>query len=181
MVTTYQYLDGTERPITVTRNGEVTYDAADNVVEVRSPRYFDSADTLGYQQASEAFSYTRRNLKATHTVAAGAQAYADPDDAGWSAAKVRVTQSWTYNLDRTLDTHTDFRGNGWQSLWSSCCAGRLVAQNDPLGAATTMAHDAQGNATLSQKVHGMTFNQQTTRFDARNRRHPRTTELAHHS
>ncbi len=62
MVTTYQYLDGTERPITVTRNGEVTYDANGNVVEVRSPRYFDSGDTLGYQQASEAFSYTRRAI-----------------------------------------------------------------------------------------------------------------------
>ncbi len=178
MVTTYQYLDGTERPVTVTRNGEVTHDAHGNVVAVRSPRYFDSADTLGYQQASEAFSYTRRNLKATHTVAAGAQAYANPDDAGWSAAKVRVTESWAYNLDRTLDTHTDFRGNGWQSLWSSCCAGRLVAQNDPLGAATTTAHDAQGNTTLSQKVHGLTiFNQQTTRFDARNRPIARTVWL----
>ncbi len=156
----------------------MTYDAAGNVVAVRSPRYFDSGDTLGYQQASEAFSYTRRNLKATHTVAAGAQAYADPDDAGWSAAKVRVTESWAYNLDRTLDTHTDFRGNGWQSLWSSCCAGRLVAQNDPLGAATTMAHDAQGNVTRSEKVHGVTvFNQQTTRFDARNRPIARTVWL----
>ncbi len=41
-----------------------------------------------------------------------------------------------------------------------------------------MAHDAQGNVTRSEKVHGMTvFNQQTTRFDARNRPIARTVWL----
>lgn len=53
-----------------------------------------------------------------------------------------MTQSWPHNPDRTLDTHTEFGGNAWQALWSSCCTSRLVAQTDPLGAATTMAHDA---------------------------------------
>jgi RHS repeat-associated protein len=148
---------------------QTIYDADDNVLEVRGPRWFDGNDTNGFQKASEQWTYTRRDLKKTHTVAAGDAAY--PTGA-------KVTQSWTYNLDRTVDTHTDFRGNAWETLWSLCCSARVTAQVDPLGAANTSDYDSNGNVTHSQRLHGETiFNQITTRYDARHRPTARTVWL----
>ncbi|MDX1927996.1 MAG: hypothetical protein SFV81_15835 [Pirellulaceae bacterium] len=49
---------------------ETIYDAAGNVTEVRSPRFFDSADTEGNQKAKETWTYNGRGQVATHTEAA---------------------------------------------------------------------------------------------------------------
>lgn len=40
-----------------------------NITEVRSPRYFDLGDTLGYQKTKETSTYTGRNLVAKHSEA----------------------------------------------------------------------------------------------------------------
>ena len=46
---------------------DFVYDAVGNVVEVRSPRYFDLNDANGYQQARTTSTYTGRNLLASRT------------------------------------------------------------------------------------------------------------------
>ncbi len=56
---------------TVEARSETLYDAQGNVTEARSPRYFDSADTNGYQKAKETWTYTGRNQPKTHTEAVG--------------------------------------------------------------------------------------------------------------
>lgn len=148
---------------------QTIYDADGNVLEVRSPRYFDANDARGFQKTCETWTYTRRDLKKTHSVAAGDAAYPQG---------TKVTESWTYNLDRTAATHTDFRGNIWETLWSPCCAGRVTAQSDPLSAANTSDYDAFGNVTHTQRIHGATvFSQSTTRYDARHRPTARTAWL----
>jgi hypothetical protein len=53
-----------------------------NVTEVRSPRYFDSNDTNGFNKAREQWTYNGRNLVATHveapgTTEAGTESYTD--------------------------------------------------------------------------------------------------------
>ena len=111
--------------LAVAAKSETDYDAISNVTEVRSPRYFDTADTEGENTASSTMTYTRRNLVATRTAAAGADAYVMGDP-----VKVKVTQSFTYRLDRTSDTSTDFRGNDWTTQWHICCR-RPIAQIEP--------------------------------------------------
>ena len=95
---------------------EVIYDAQGNVIVVRSPRYFDSTDSNGYQQAQTTRTYTGRNLLATETVADG--------------SAVAATRSSTYFLDGRKQSDTDFRGNTIDYAWGFCCA-RFQASIDP--------------------------------------------------
>jgi hypothetical protein len=53
------------------RGTETYYDDANHVIEVRTPRYFDTTDTEGYQKAKETWTYNGRGLVATHTEATG--------------------------------------------------------------------------------------------------------------
>ena len=50
---------------------ETDYDLVGNVLAVRRPRYFDPADSLGHNKDKETWTYTGRNLVATHNEAPG--------------------------------------------------------------------------------------------------------------
>ena len=54
---------------------QTVYNLNSTVQAVRSPRYFDATDANGQNKASETWTYTNRDLRATHTVAAGDAAY----------------------------------------------------------------------------------------------------------
>ena len=56
-------------PVSVSRGCD---GAAGHVVEVRTPRYFDSGDTEGYQKAEETWTYNGRGQVLTHTESTGA-------------------------------------------------------------------------------------------------------------
>lgn len=170
----------------VEARSETVYDPQGNVIEVRTPRYFDSADAGGYQTSWVVRTYTGRNLLATSTEAPG--------------TPVAATESYTYFLDQRLDTTTDARGNDFARLWGVCCA-RIMAVIDPPSevdgsgvlkrAAKVMRHDFYGNLTHSGTVSdvdnvafanspgnptvftdlpdGETLQEITTRYDARHR------------
>ncbi|MEM8739699.1 MAG: hypothetical protein AAGG38_14645, partial [Planctomycetota bacterium] len=133
---------------------ETLYDPQGNVVEVRRPRYFaptsgPDADPHGSGKARVVMTYTGRNLLASRTDTPGT-----PEEA---------TESYTYFLDRRLDTTTDARGHAWSKLWGTCCA-RIMATIDPAAdvdadpatpgtrAATITRHDAHGNLTHTGRV-----------------------------
>ena len=148
---------------------QTVYNLNSTVQAVRSPRYFDATDANGQNKASETWTYTNRDLRATHTVAAGDAAYP-------SGAK--ATESWTYNADRTVNVHSDFRGNPWQTVWSTCCAGRVSYTEDPqvttaAGASQAVhnfTYDFAGSVTRRQNLAGAnTYNETDATFDARRR------------
>lgn len=146
---------------TVEAHTKTIRDVPGNIVEVQSPRYFDANDANGFQKANDTWTYTRRDLQKTHIVAVGDADY--PQGA-------RVTESWTYNVDGTANTHTDFRSNAWQTLWAACCANRVTAQIDPLATSQTNEYDRFGQVTHQQTLHDTTvFRQTTTRYDSRGR------------
>ena len=154
------------------------YDAQSNVIEQRSPRYFDASDARGFGKASTTMTYTGRNLLASRTEAPGTLAEA--------------TESFTYLLDKRRATKTDGRGNIWTTLWHVCC-GRLQAQIDPLGHGTIQNTDFFGNMTHTAVVAHLptdvtaynwhdpvdadTLSETTTRFDHRHRPTHRTVWL----
>jgi RHS repeat-associated protein len=155
---------------------ETLYDAASNVIEVRSPRYFDSADTLGSAKARETWTYTGRNLVATHTEAPGT-----PEAA---------TESFTYTLSGRRSTQVDFRGNTWTTNESGCCA-LTRTSIDPLGHGTITNANSKGQivhtATVSDvsthssnynnPIDAKTLSETTTRYDGRGRPIYQTTWL----
>ncbi|MFY8200191.1 MAG: RHS repeat domain-containing protein, partial [Pirellula staleyi] len=92
---------------------ETVYNAASQVTEVRSPRYFDSTDTNGYQKAREQWTYNGRGKVATHIVAPGT---ADG-----------ATESFTYDLGGRQETHTDLEAtSGRESKTHVATSKRLV-------------------------------------------------------
>ncbi len=112
---------------------ETVYNAANQVTEVRSPRYFDSTDTNGYQKHREQWTYNGRGKVATHIVSPGT---ADG-----------ATESYTHDLAGHQATHTDFGGNVWTRIEDSCC--------DKHGRANSMTQRPASLATvryLSLKV-----------------------------
>ena len=127
---------------------ETDYDAQSNVTEVRHPRFFDTTDTEGENTCKTVRTYTRRNLTETETVAAGADAYVAGDP-----LKVKVTRSFTYRLDRTADTTTDFRGEDWATLWHLCCQRAIVAI-DPTATVDDSGTDKQAGGVTFYSGYG---------------------------
>lgn len=148
-----QRVEASGTPIAATTG--YLYDADGNIIEERSPRYFDSNDPqVGNCRVQS--TYTGRNLLATRTEAPG--------------TSVAATVQYSYNLDRTEANMVDARNNTWQSLWSACCAGRKTGDLDPTSAGTAIEYDFAGNPTFVQVVQGATaFNQTTTKYDTRSR------------
>jgi len=148
---------------------ESDFDKASNLVETRMPRYFSETedDGTGTQvpiRAVEQYTYNGRNLRASHTIAAG-------------HPTLEATQTWTYLLDGKPSTHTDARGNLSRSYWRACC-GRLQATVARDGTSTSISNtDFEGNAThtattstpplsnYSDPVDADTLQETTTRFD----------------
>jgi len=114
------------------RIAQAVYDAQGNVVEVQTPRYFDSNDTNGNGKAHVTLAYTHRNLLKSRTEAAG-------------VSGVEATESFTYYLDKRAKDHTDFRGNVWTTTWGACC-GRVQAQIEP-------AAKVDGSGTDKRSAH----------------------------
>ena len=152
---------------------EFYYDAYGNQLEVRHPRYFDSTDVEGYQQASTSFTYTRRQKLASRTEA--------------SSSTLAATMSYTYFNDGRAYQTFDFRNNMSEQEWHRCC-GRLQANIDEAGHASFNNTDFAGNSTHTgvledypgigsvagqQSVHNAddssTMREVTTRYDARHR------------
>ncbi len=144
---------------------ETDYDADGRVTEVRSPRYFDSSDTEGFQQAKENWTYNGRGLVATHTEAAG--------------SSVAATESFTYFADGRQQTHTDYRGKVWTNIDDSCC-GKSTASKNPLGHGSIRNTDPQRRvvhsvtvssvdshtANMLDPVNGSTLTESTTKYDS---------------
>ena len=127
---------------------ETDYDDQSNTTEVRHPRFFDTTDTEGENTCKTVRTYTRRNLTETETVAAGADAYVAGDP-----LKVKVTRSFTYRLDRTADTTTDFRGEDWATLWHLCCQRAIVAI-DPTATVDDSGTDKQAGGVTFYSGYG---------------------------
>lgn len=152
---------------------ETDFDEASNLTERRLPRHFSETedDGTGTQvpiRAVERFTYTGRNLRASHTIAA-------------DHPTLEATETWTYLLDGKPSTHTDARGNLARQYWRACC-GRLQASVDRDGTSTQISNtDHEGNAThtatvsappvsnYSNPVDADTLQETTTRFDGLNR------------
>lgn len=159
----------------VTRIGTI-YDDASNVIEIRSPRYFDSSDSNGYLKAHDSWTYNGRNLRATHTEAVG--------------ATEEATESFTYDLKGRPVTRTDFRGKVWTTVYDSCCD-HAVASQDPLGHGSirnansrgfvvhtaTVSDVADHVADMASPVNAKTLGEVTTRYDGRGRPVASTTWL----
>lgn len=169
----------------VAARSETVYDPQGNVIEVKTPRVFDTGPE-GNANARTVMTYTGRNLMATRTEA--------------PTTAEAATTSYVYNLDKTLAEQTDARGNAWARLWGECCA-RIMAVIDPPAdvdgdgdlerSATVTRHDFYGNLTHEGRVEDVdqvtfpnfqatgsnstdlpdagTLSETTTRFDARHR------------
>ncbi len=155
---------------------ETIYDVASNVTEVRSPRYFDSTDSEGYNKAKETWTYTNRNLVASHTEA--------------PSTGVAATEYFTYDLNGHKATHTDFGGNVWTMIEAGCCA--LTRANvDPLGHGSIVNADSRGrpvhqitvsdvtshSSNYNNPDNSKTLTESTIKYDPRGRATHRTTWL----
>ncbi|WP_436717721.1 RHS repeat-associated core domain-containing protein [Roseiconus lacunae] len=161
----------------VESRSEWQLDLASNVIEMRSPRYFDSSDSNGYQKAAETWVYNGRSLAISHTEAPGtaeaATEYFDHDDLG----------------RRIL--HTDFLGNDWETHYENCC-GTAIGSENPNGDGSISRKDPGGRlvhqvsvgtyashvSSLENPVDGNTFRELTTQFDVLGRPVARTVWLA---
>lgn len=169
----------------------VLYDANSNIVELRSPRYFDDSDNDGFGKANTVVNYGRRNLPISRVVAAGANDYQEN-----SATDVRATKTYTYYNDGRLRGVVDARGNESFPLWHQCC-GRSQGSIDREGHGFYRNVDYFGNVTHTAIVqrpeqgglivgagsgnnqftladahdpaNDQTVNETTYRYDARNR------------
>ncbi len=144
---------------------ETDYDIDGRVTEVRSPRYFDSSDTEGYQKTKENWTYNGRGLVATHTEATG--------------SSVAATESFTYFADGRQQTHTDYRGKVWTNIDDTCC-GKSTASKNPLGHGSIRNTDPQRRvvhtvtvsnidthtANMLDPVNANTLAESTTKFDS---------------
>ncbi len=156
---------------------ETVYNAANQVTEVRSPRYFDSTDTNGYQKHREQWTYNGRGKVATHIVSPGT---ADG-----------ATESYTHDLAGHQATHTDFGGNVWTRIEDSCCD-KQTASVDPLGHGTITNTDSNRRSVHTVQVSDVsthvgsfanptdakTLSESTTRYDAAGRPAYQTTWLS---
>jgi YD repeat-containing protein len=147
---------------------ETLYNAASNVIEVRSPRYFDSADTNGSTKAREQWTYNGLGQVATHTEAPGTTEAA--------------TESFTYDLGGHQATRTDFGGNVWTRIEDSCCD-KQNASVDPLGHGTITNTDSMKRTSHTIQVSDVTthvglfanptdaktLSESTTKFDSAGR------------
>lgn len=104
----------------VAATSETVYDPQSNVIEQRSPRYFDSSDTLGYQKAYTTMTYTGRNQLASRTVAAGDTTY-DQFVTSGTGHGAKATTTYYYNLDGTQAKTIDNDGNDPQFTTSGLC------------------------------------------------------------
>ena len=93
------------------------YDAQSNQIEIRSPRYFASSDSIGSGNARTTMAYTKRNLLRSRTAAPG-------------VTGVAGTVAYTYYDDARVATSTDELGDIATTTWKVCCA-RVDAQVDP--------------------------------------------------
>ncbi len=164
---------GTLTPIPA--KSETIYNAASQVVEVRSPRYFDANDTNGVNTAKTVMTYTGRGRPTTRTEAPGTPQAA--------------TESYVYDIAGHQISKTDARGHVWQTLRPNCC-GRVQLSVDPLGHGTITRTDWNGNvvhqATVadvlshentSDPLNAKTLQEVTTKYDLRNRPVARTVWL----
>ncbi len=151
----------------VAAKSQTIYDANSNVLETRSPRYFDANDAQGFSKCRTTMTYTGRNRLKTRTEAPG--------------TPIAATESFAYDLGGDQTSHIDFRGHQWQTLHPDCC-GRVRLTIDPLGHGTITHADPLGNVThtaavadvLSHTNHldpinAKTYREVTTRYDERGR------------
>ena len=154
------------------RKTENDYDLANNLIETRSPRFFDASDTNGHNRSKTTFTYNGRNLLASQTSVFNSTQSA--------------TTSKEYFADGRLSKTVDARGYQWHRYWHSCC-GRFLGQKDPAGHGSYSNTDYMGRVTHSAKVadyathsnshnpiDALTLNESTVRYDALGRRTAQT-------
>ena len=139
------------------------YTANDDTVQaIYSPRSSTGGDGT-CPGDYETFAYTRRKLRLQHTAAAG-----DTGSGGTAAIEY-----WTYNSDRTLNTHVDFNASSsgdtnhtWTTNYSPCCAGRVASQLDPLGTSENFDYDYVGHVVHAHTDNSQTYRETTSRCDS---------------
>ncbi|MFN8741018.1 MAG: hypothetical protein ACK5YR_13905, partial [Pirellula sp.] len=155
---------------------ETYYDDANHVIEVRTPRYFDSSDTEGFQKARETWTYNGRGLVASHTEATG--------------STIAATESFTYDLRNRQLSRTDYGSNTWTQIYDSCCD-KQSASVDPLGHGTITNTDSNRRTVHTATVsdvstqtgsflnpdNAKTLSESTTRYDSLGRVTYQTTWL----
>ena len=157
---------------TVETKTETDYDLDGNVIEVRSPRYFDSADTNGYNKSKTTYTYNGRGMRASTTEAPG--------------TAVAATTSVTFTLDGRVDKRTDALGHDWHTFYHNCC-GRTQGSKDPAGHGgitnndytgrvthTAMVADYDSHTDKHNPIDAKTLGESTTRFDMLGRTIART-------
>ncbi|MEP3480457.1 MAG: RHS repeat-associated core domain-containing protein [Fuerstiella sp.] len=155
---------------------EMDYDDDGNVIEIRSPRYFDSTDTNGYQKCKTVMTYDGQGRVLTRTEAPGT-----PEAA---------TESYAYDSEGRQVTRTDARGKIWTTTYASCC-GHSVSSKNPLGHGSISNKDNGGlvthkagigdvdtHTTLIDPIDAKTLRETTTRHDALGRSKAACTWLA---
>lgn len=143
---------------------ETDYDAAGNVLEVRTPRYFDPNDTNGFEKCRTVMTYDGANRVLTRTEAPGTP------EAG--------TESYAYDSSGRQISRTDARGKVWTTTYASCC-GHSVASTNPLGHGSITNQDNGGlvvhaagisdvasHVSLLNPDDTKTLQETTTRYDA---------------
>lgn len=147
---------------------QTIYDLAGNKTEIRSPRYFDSFDSEGYNKAREQWTYNGRGLVASHTEATG--------------TSIAATEYFTYDLAGHQATRTDFGNNVWTRIEDSCCE-KQVASVDPLGHGTITNSDSNQRpvhtiqvsdvstmtGSFANPTDAKTLGESTTKYDATGR------------
>ena len=141
---------------------EMSYDGEGRQTQVVHPRSFTRAADGTFSLITgtpyvSSYSYTRRGLLASMSVAVGS-----PDAA---------TVNYTYTLNGKKATESDPRNATWLTLfrYNGCCgdAGdRLYQIEDPSGYITQLEYDLNGNQTAIIDANN---NRAETTYDARNR------------
>ena len=159
---------------------QTVYDLDDNVTEIYSPRYFDSADPERLKMITK-FTYSGRNLQLTQEVAVGGD------------ATENGTSSTAYFLDGRVKSTTNFDSQTSYVDFKDSCCGQFVGRKDPLGHGTMAGANSVGNTTHTAVVQdydssthtvqnpadNLTFVETTSSFDLLRRSTARTQWLVH--
>lgn len=124
----------------VQAQAETIYDANNNVIEQRSPRYFDAADAGGVNKAKTVMTYSGRNLLLARTEAPG------------TAEEGTTTQ--TYYLDGKQATTTLPKGNVTGASQAEKDAQTTIQMNRPLCGWALGSIDQAGHGTLTNTTLG---------------------------
>lgn len=145
----------------VERKREYEYDIANNLIKMKSPRFFDSNDPE-FENVFIELSYNGRNLPSKAT----------------AGTVQKLLGELTYTADEKVATRVDMGGNAWAKDYDGCC-GHFEGSIDPLGHGRMTNRNSVGLSThmitvSDYSTHGdhhdpvaaKTYNESTVAYDA---------------